>query len=162
MAKEKDFMKKIFEKIRCHFLKVLTIKTSPHAIALGFAISTFILIFPTLGVAVPIVIIVTLTYPKINKIAALAAVAVWNPFVTIPLYGLSYKLGYALLPNIPPLGLDMAFIDRIYSLSLRFLVGNSIFAVILSLASYIIIRTVATLYQRRLHPPSEIKKKCGS
>ncbi|MBA3064624.1 DUF2062 domain-containing protein, partial [Candidatus Woesearchaeota archaeon] len=71
--------KKIIKKIKEHLSEIIRIKTSPHSIALGFAIGTFIAILPTLGFTYLIAIIVMLVYAKESKIALFGALLLWNP-----------------------------------------------------------------------------------
>ena len=139
--------KRIIKKIKEHFKEVLGIKTSPHSIALGFAIGTFIAILPTFGFTYLIAIIVMLVYAKESKIALFGALLLWNPFVLFPVYTLSYRLGDFILTGSPAI-YPLQGIEQFRYATLRFLVGNFIIAVLFSLTSYFIIRKLVS-YSRK-------------
>ncbi len=139
--------KKIIKRLKEHFKEVLGIKTSPHSIALGFAIGTFIAILPTLGFTYLIAIIVMLAYAKESKIALFGALLLWNPFVLFPIYTLSYRLGDFILKGSPAI-YPLQGIEQFRYSTLKFLAGNFIIAVFFSVTSYFIIRKLVS-YSRK-------------
>ena len=52
------------KKIREHFSEVIKIKRSPHSIALGFAVGTFLAILPTPGFSILLGLLIVLIYQK--------------------------------------------------------------------------------------------------
>lgn len=138
------------KRIKKHFIEVLKIKHTPNSIALGFALGTFIAISPTFGFGILIGMIILLFFKNISKLSMLAAFIVWNPLLLMPVYLLSYKLGDILLDNVPPIKFNIVFLNQIYDLSARFLVGNMIISVSFSLMFYILIRYFARKYQEKL------------
>ena len=64
-------MKNFKEKFKKRLEEVLEIKTSPHSIAAGFAIGTFIAILPTFGLGLFIGIILLFIFKRISKISML-------------------------------------------------------------------------------------------
>jgi len=139
--------KKIIKKLKEHFKEVLGIKTSPHSIALGFAIGTFIAILPTLGFTYLIATIVMLVYAKESKIALFGALLIWNPFVLFPIYTLSYRLGDFILSGFPEV-YPLQVIGQFRYTTLRFLIGNFIIAMLFSVTSYFILRKLIS-YSRK-------------
>lgn len=136
----KKWAKGLIEKLKNHFRAVIKIKKSPHSIALGFAIGTFISILPTPGLNILIGLLIVLIYKKINKFSLFGAVFFWNVLTTTPIYFLSYKLGNFLFASKPVNISDFSLIGKIYHFSASYLAGNIIMAAICSAASYLLIR----------------------
>lgn len=124
-------------KVKEHFKKVAEIKTSPNSIALGFAIGTFIAIFPTPGFSIILGLLLVLIFPKISKIAMISSFVVWNPIVLIPIFAWSYKLGDYIMGSVPVVEISIPFFQTAYNFSRRFLLGNIIIGSVASLSSYI-------------------------
>ena len=141
--------KKYKEKIKKHFEEVVRIKTSPHSIALGFAIGTAIAVLPTFGLGVFIGLLVLLIFKKISKISMFAAFALWNPLVLFSLYGLAYKIGTFVLEGLPVKTYQFWLWNQLFNYSRRFLVGNLILTIILTIASYIIVYLFAKRYYKK-------------
>jgi len=139
--------KKIIKRIKEYLSEVIRIKTSPHSIALGFAIGTFIAILPTLGFTYLIATIVMLVYAKESKIALFGALLLWNPFVLFPVYTLSYRLGDFILSGFPEV-YPLQVIGQFRYTTLRFLIGNFIIAMLFSVTSYFILRKIVS-YSRK-------------
>lgn len=127
-------------KIKAHFKEVLRIKKSPHSIAMGFALGTFIAIMPTFGFGLLIGTILLLFLKRINKISMIAAFIVWNPFFLIPFYLLSFKIGDFLLIKMPVIEFNINLLNQVYYLSIRFLIGNIIIALSMSVLCYFLIK----------------------
>jgi len=143
-------VKKYKEKLAHHFAEVLKSKTSPHSIALGFAIGTFISVLPTPGLNIIIGLLIIAILENINKLALFGAYVIWNPFVLVPIYAHSYGLGNMLLGSLPYATFNFVLWDTLYNFTIRFLLGNFIIAVFLSIASYGVVRLL--LYIFRKHP----------
>lgn len=142
-------MKGYWEKIKHHFQQVWELKTSPHSIALGFAVGTFVAILPTPGVNIIIGLFLLTMIRSMNKISLLASFVVWNYFVTVPLYTLAFTIGDMLFVNLSVVAVDIGFWDFVYHFTRRFLVGNIIVAASFSLISYGVVRLVSEIVQRR-------------
>ncbi|MBU1199541.1 MAG: DUF2062 domain-containing protein [Nanoarchaeota archaeon] len=140
--------KKLKDKIKHHFQEVMHVKTSPNSIALGFAIGAFIAILPTFGFGLLIGLLVILIFQKVNKFSMIIAFAVFNPLMLTPIYLLSYKLGYLLFGNASVVSFNIVLLDQIYHFSRRFLVGNLIIAIIISIPCYFLIRYLVWLYRK--------------
>ena len=139
-------MKKLKEKIKKHFKEVLEIKKSPKSIAAGFAIGTFFGIAPTFGVEAILILLIILIFKKVSKIALLAAYAIWNPIVVIPIYALGYKIGDLLLKS-PIKYYKVEYLGEIFFYSKRLILGSIILAIIISVISYFIVYFLAKKYQ---------------
>jgi uncharacterized protein len=141
--------RKIISKIRHHFHEVLKIKKSPHSIAMGFAIGTFIAILPTFGLGLILGLIVVLIYRNVSKIALVAAFIVWNPLILTPIYFFSYQVGDFIFGELPVVEYDIKFFERIYNLTRRVLVGNTIISALFSIMSYFLVKRLSAAYQKR-------------
>ncbi len=136
-------------KIRHHFEEVWKVKTSPHSIALGFAVGTFFALLPTPGFSILLGFLVVLIFEKVNKFSLLAAMAIWNPIVLIPIYSLSYLIGDLLFGKLPYIELRFQFLEQAYNFSRQFIIGNTLLAIVFSVASYFILKGIAVAVHKR-------------
>ena len=141
-----DMITKLKEKIKHHFQEVMKVKTSPHSIALGFAIGTLIAILPTFGLGILIGVLVVLIFEKVNKFSLLLSFVVFNTFTMIPLYLLSYKIGDLIFGSSPVSKYNIVILNQIYNFSRRYLIGNLIVAIVISTISYFIVKKIVLLY----------------
>jgi uncharacterized protein len=138
----------IKEKLKHHFHEVAKSKKSPHSIALGFAIGTAIGLFPTPGFGVILALLVILIFEKINKISIFIGMAVWNPIVCAPFQVLSYVLGNKILGSIK-LTDTHATINRLFSFSAKYLLGNIVITITVSALMYFVVKYAVIIYRRR-------------
>jgi uncharacterized protein len=129
----------LYDIAKKHFQTILETKKTPHSIASGFAIGTFIAILPTPGFNILIGLLILFLFQKVSKYALFIAMAIWNPLTVAPLYFLSYKVGSMLDFAIPEFKLGILIIDRAYDYSSRFMVGNFLIAFTIGALLYIII-----------------------
>jgi uncharacterized protein (DUF2062 family) len=135
-------MLKIFEVTKKHILKILQLKSSPHSIALGFAIGTFIALLPTFGFGAFIGLFLLLIFENINKISLLSSFVIWNPLILAPIYYLSYKFGILLCGGVVTDKLSFRIQDLLYSFSRTFLIGNFIISLSISVLCYFLIKNI--------------------
>jgi len=136
--------------IKKYVKSIASIKKSPHSIALGFAVGSFIAIMPTLGTGPLIALVVLLIFTKLNKIALFGSFLIWNPLVMTSVYYLSYKIGNLVFGRAPLIAFEFSISNIIKFFSLKFLVGNTILAILVSVLSYFIIKTIAVNYQKKI------------
>jgi len=130
--------------------KINTIKKSPNYIALGFALGTMLSILPTPGFSIGLGIILLLIFPKISKISMMAAVAIWNPFVTAPIYALGYEIGNLFFRDYEVLRIELTSLHQAWNFSKRLLLGSSIIGLIVSLFSFFMIKYSVVAYRNKL------------
>lgn len=82
----------IFRKIKLFFLKLARARASTYEISLGAAIGTFISVFPTFGLGMPLVALLG-RFIKFNVVVALAFSVISNPFTSPFFILMSYKVG---------------------------------------------------------------------
>lgn len=81
---------------------LLMLDGTPHQIALGAAIGMFVALTPTVGIQMALVLLIamlTRSFFKFNKMAAIIAVYVSNPLTVVPLYWFNYKIGTIYFPS---------------------------------------------------------------
>ncbi len=137
----KNFFKKFCEKIKHHFYEILRIKTTPHEIALGFAIGTFIEILPAFfGIDYLLALLVILIYPKVSKISLFGAIIILNAIILYPIHVLNYYIGNLIFQGQSAVYFNITFWDNLFNVSRRFLVGSLITAPIISTITYFVIK----------------------
>jgi uncharacterized protein (DUF2062 family) len=123
--------------------KLLSLRASPHQIALGFAIGVFIGIFPTFGLG-GLVIISLAALSSFNIPAALLGTVIGNP-----LFASVWITLTCLLTGISPGEIKLPketfheILVHYSQIGLRYLIGNFGISLIVAIASYfILIRAV--------------------
>ena len=152
-----NLAKNLIEKLKNHFKEIVKLRTSPHSIALGFAIGTFVGIFPTPGLNFVIAGIISLLFKKISKISLFTGIIIWNPALTIPLDLIAIKLTTYFYPAGSLVIYSFSFINKLYNFTKGFLLFITLISLVISLLSYIVVRIVVSQYQQR-HITKEIQK----
>ncbi len=119
-----------------HFIQQLANENStPHPIALGFTLGTFIAILPTPGFGAFLALSLTLVFKNINRLAVVVSIAIWNPLLLVPFYYVCYLLGSILLDR--PIQLEeLSLYQLLYEYTNAFLLGNIILACTMAVVSY--------------------------
>jgi uncharacterized protein (DUF2062 family) len=146
-----SFKKSFKNKIKHHFEEILRTKISPHSIALGFSVGTFLAILPTPGFSILLGFLVILISEKINKYSLLFAMALWNPLVLLPIYGLSYKIGDMIFKDAPQKTFEIIFVDKFVNITRRLLVGNLLIALALAFISYFVVKFIAKKIEENMN-----------
>lgn len=128
---------------------LLQADASPHQLAQGFALGTFISILPTPGLNILLATVLLATFKQLNKAALFAALTVWNTLVVAPLYALSSKLGALFFATKPLIAFDLVFGTYLNTTVKHFLVGNVVLAAGITIASYLLVQTAVSLHRQR-------------
>ncbi len=131
---------KITHRLKKHWADIVLGDFTPHNIALGLALGTFIALLPTFGFGVFIAMGIVFMFPHINKPATVMAFILWNPLTQIPVYILSIHLGGFLFDGMPVVKYDIEILNQIYTLTRRFLIAHIIVSFACSLIMYASIR----------------------
>ena len=142
-------IKKLKNKIKQHLKKVIELKTSPHSIAMGFALGTLVAILPTFGLGIFIGLGLLLIFKKVSKVSMMISFAVWNPLVLALMYPLDYKVGEYILTDIPTKTYKIELLNQLFVYSRRFIVGGIINAIIISTICYVLVLYFAYKYQKK-------------
>ncbi len=136
------------ERVKEHFKDVTSLKKSPHSIAGGFAIGTFVALLPTFGLGVFIGILVLLFFKKISKISMMLAFVVWNPLILASVYPVSYIIGNTILSDSSAQSHGISILEKLFTSSKSFLLGSVILATIVAVIGYLLILILASHYQK--------------
>lgn len=127
---------------------------TPHEVATSFAVGTFIVSFPTAGMAIPLFVVGAYFFERVSKLALLSTLLVFNPPVKWAIYAFSYYLGVVLLGPTPT-GINSPIDARTISFSaapeilIRYLVGNFVTATILAIVGYLLVWNLLRLHTQR-------------
>jgi hypothetical protein len=103
----RNSLRRLYIKLARLWYRLVTLKSSPRKIALGFALGVFIAHTPTLGVQT----ILTLSLAallKVNPISATVGVYMSNPVTMVPMYALCYRVGAWVVNASPGNGLEVS------------------------------------------------------
>jgi hypothetical protein len=95
-------LRRLYIKLARLWYKLVTLKSSPRKIALGFALGVFIAHTPTLGLQTVLALSLAALL-KVNPVSATLGVYVSNPFS----YALCYRVGAWMVGMSPGEGLDL-------------------------------------------------------
>lgn len=136
------------KKIKDEIYKLAHSNTSEHDIALGFAVGTFIsLTIPVVGFLVGLII--AFFYKRVNKLALLGSIVLWNPFFLIPMYIVSYGIGNLFFGPLPGLDYQEKILPQVFKHVKAYLVGNFLLAIILSVFIYFLVKYLVGRYRKR-------------
>jgi len=138
------------ERVEAYMRALTAVRTTDHQLALGFAIGAFISVLPTPGFNILLGFVVLAAYPRLNKLSLFGAMAILNPVVMVPFHWVSYKIGDALYGVAPAVEFDVVIVDQVYNFTRRYLVGNVVVALAVSMLSYPIVRGLAHYSRERL------------
>ncbi len=125
--------------------------SSPHSIALGFSVGTFIALMPTPGLNIALGFLVAFLFPsRVNRLALFGAIFLWNPLFTLPLAPIGYKIGGFLFQHEAPVDVNITLFRRAFHFTQKFLVGITILSTIISIVCYGVIRLLTEAYQRKV------------
>jgi uncharacterized protein (DUF2062 family) len=79
-------------KIKDRFKNILSIKDSPHRLAIAFAMGVFIGVSPLLGIHTILGLALAWLF-RLNRIVTITAVYVTNPWTIVPIYTFSTYIG---------------------------------------------------------------------
>ncbi|HEY5713992.1 MAG TPA: DUF2062 domain-containing protein [Candidatus Gracilibacteria bacterium] len=130
-----SFIRRILDRLK----GILHLQTSPHSIALGFALGTFLAILPTFGFGIVIGGGILLFWKDLSKVSMLVAFAVWNPLLLFPIYSFCYKLGGILFEGLPVEKYEFQLLNQFVTFTRRFLVANLLVALFIATLAYVLL-----------------------
>lgn len=143
------------QRIKKTFISILKSGTSPHQLALTFAIGLYIALSPFPG-AHTLIVLAAYRLFSLNFPLLFIAANINNPWTMIPLYGLDYSFGYWLIHSVlgltPVWHFDYQSWFNYVHITLpfsgnfcitSFLVGGNILGIVAGLTSYPIVKFIA-------------------
>ncbi len=132
-------------KFRDRLREILTIKDSPHRLAVAFAVGVFIGMSPLLGLHTVLGIIFAWAF-NLNRIVTITGVFVTNPWTIVPIYTFSTWVGAKCLgtsqviPKIDWTNITFInFISKFEFLLVPFVLGTIIVGLVSAVAGYVLI-----------------------
>jgi uncharacterized protein (DUF2062 family) len=142
-------MRSVKLRLLAYLKEVVRLKKSPHSIALGIGIGSFIGIMPTPGLNLLLGLVVTAAFKKVSKVSLFAAILFWNPFIAAILYAPSLAIGETIFGSTPVVTFDIAILNNIATFTRRFLVGITIVASIVSVTLYVVAMMIGTYVNKK-------------
>ncbi|MCO5188081.1 MAG: DUF2062 domain-containing protein [Anaerolineae bacterium] len=115
-------------------------------IAFAFALGTFINLLPLPGADILLGFALLKLCKRLQRAPVLAAMAVWNGFITTPIIAAGGKVGFALSPIVPTVQFGQSQ-NAIAAQS--FLVGNLFVALLISLVAFSAILVTLPRYRTK-------------
>jgi hypothetical protein len=138
---------KPYSRLRRYIREVISLKTSPHEIALGFAVGTFITVIPSPGFNILLGMLFIFIYRRVSKLSLFLSFAFWNPLVLVPTYYAAFRLGNLILGKAPVVAYEVVLMNQAYHFTVRLFLGSIILSTVFSIGSYYLIRHAAERYQ---------------
>ena len=151
----------LFRAIKLAYLKLIRVNDSPHKIAMGFALGAFIGIFPTFWLGGVLSIVFCWIF-RLNYVSAvLGAFIIMNPLTTPVFWALSAFAGGLIFSTRAELILEALksgeIFHRLRDLALVYMAGNVIVASVVSVFSYLIVKSL--VIERRKSRAEKINAK---
>lgn len=151
--KKKYFKERMRRLLKLSYLKILRIDDSTEKIARGAALGAFIGLMPTLGVGFILCIIFSFLL-KVNKVAAIIASFVMNPFTAPLVWSGSIYIGKFIIWRETASEVfygtgSEGIIKEIGHIPLAFVTGNTIIASFFSAIIYLIVKKGIIQHRKR-------------
>jgi len=134
------------------YFRIVKMDGTPKQVAAGFALGTFIGIFPTFGLGGVIAVAMSFIL-RLNVAATLLGNAlIMNPITTPTFWSLSFLLGSILYPEKRQIGINeikngMLF-KGILDITTVYLAGNVLIALVVSIISYFVVKHIVDSYRK--------------
>ncbi|MFW6457069.1 MAG: DUF2062 domain-containing protein [Planctomycetota bacterium] len=96
------YLQKAYIKLQRIWYKLVTLKSSPRKIALGFAVGACIAYTPTFGIQT-ILVLASAALLRVNPVSAMIGVYISNPITVVPMYMFCHRVGTWILGIEPVL-----------------------------------------------------------
>ncbi len=136
------------QKASKYLAEAMKLNATPKDIAFGFSLGTFLVILPISGLHIPLATLAIFIFKKINRLALFGSFAFWNPLTLMPIYALSYKIGDLILNDSAVTFFTNDYMNIAFDLLMRFIIGEIILAVVISIGLYFLIRFIVSKYQK--------------
>lgn len=128
---------------------LLSVRDTPHRIAMAFAVGVFVGMSPLFGIHTLLGILIAWVF-RLNKLATIVGVYITNPWTIVPIYTFSTWVGAKclgikrILPEVDWRHITITgLLNDLGPLLMPFVVGTILIGTVTSILSYIIIYRVA-------------------
>ncbi|WP_420631773.1 DUF2062 domain-containing protein [Candidatus Leptofilum sp.] len=139
---------RLFQTAKEKATTLLKAEASAQNQAMGFAVGTFISLLPTPGFNFALALLLA-SWFRLHRATVMLSLAIWNVFVTAPLFALSYRLGNWLFPAPATVSVAEQWQAQVISFVQGFLVGNLIVAAVVTAVSYTIVFLIAWVIREK-------------
>jgi hypothetical protein len=148
MARQKVSRWKRFGRwLRLQALRMIRENSTPARTGLGFALGTFIGVFPSFMVGTPLAFFLAGRFGW-NRAAAMGGTFLMNPLTAPVVYSTSTVIGLQVLGRDLDVAPVSGMLNYIRHFGMAFLVGNTIVAVLIASVLGLVIFTLAAYHQR--------------
>ncbi|SMD32055.1 hypothetical protein SAMN04488029_0393 [Reichenbachiella faecimaris] len=157
---------KIWYKLRRNMVAILKSHDSDRKVAYSFALGTFISAFPTPGFSGIIVVLLAISFKKLNKFAMILSLLIWNTFTMMPLYWIAGLIGSFIFKQSETILFKYALLNNAFQFSKQFLIGGAIVIPPFILLNYWLIRLIVRKIkdrkanQLRVIPKTSVSWSC--
>jgi uncharacterized protein (DUF2062 family) len=123
---------------------------TPHEVALGFSVATYLSILPTPGLSIVAGFALSLVVPM-SRVSLALGFAVFNPLVCVLLiYPWALPIGQALLRILPDFSLDgLPKVQWLAEAGAALILGAAVAGLLVAIPAYILIRQIVGAYRAR-------------
>lgn len=123
---------------------------TPHEVALGFSVASYLSILPTPGLSILAGFALSLVVPM-SRVSLAVGFAVFNPMVCVLLvYPWALPIGKALLGALPDFGLDgLPRVQWLAEAGAALVLGAAVAGLLIAIPAYVLIRQAVATYRRR-------------
>lgn len=134
--------------IKRYTQEILLSDKSDHMISVSYALGTMIAVFPTPGFSTAIGLGLLAIFKKLNKIAVLLSMMVWNAVTVLPIYWLSFKIGKRIATSLPNIDFGIEWLNTFLLYLKQFALGNLVITIPISFGSYFLAMLLLKLARR--------------
>jgi uncharacterized protein len=166
----KEARPSVMERLRGVWRRLMNLEDTPHRIAFGVAIGTWVAFQPIVGVQMVVGALVSRLLGA-NVVASLPMAWITNPFTIVPVYYSTYRVGIIftggektyddikrIFEQVADLGFWRGLVEGYYFLVDIFwpmVVGGALVGVLLGAMFYVPVRHFVRVSQERETPPAE-------
>ncbi len=139
-------MMAVWIKIKAAWQSLLTLESTPHQVALAFAIGVFVAFSPLLGIHTLLALLLGWIF-RLNKVAILTGTLINNPITLVPICTASIWLGLRLIPDtvtwtVPIPWLASRLPQAVQPYLFAFIIGSLILGMGSAILAYVFIRLI--------------------
>lgn len=139
-----------WRRARVAFRRLRHAHGTPHEVALGFSVASYLSILPTPGLSIVAGFALSLVVPM-SKVSLALGFAVFNPLVCVLLiYPWALPIGQTLLRLLPDFGLEgLPRVQWLAEAGAALILGAAVAGLLVAVPAYVLIRQAIAAYRAR-------------